>query len=106
VEALRTGVKATRNPVRNELIVPMLEYDKDLYRLRHLLEHAVLYLKRWRAMGYTFRQQCGIIFGGNTNTLHCFMGYYCMIALSREVPRVAQKMGRSLMLNSLQVCLA
>ena len=26
------------------------EYDKDLYRLRHLVENAFLHLKRWRGI--------------------------------------------------------
>jgi transposase len=36
-------------PPRNNRITPR-PYDQELYKLRHLVENAFLYLKRWRGI--------------------------------------------------------
>jgi transposase len=41
-------MKAVIPPKRNRKV--MREYDKDLYKLRHLVENAFLHLKRWRGI--------------------------------------------------------
>ena len=47
-QAIVQGIKPVIPPKRNRLLVR--EYDKDLYRLRHLVENAFLHLKRWRGI--------------------------------------------------------
>ena len=46
--AQRQGMKAVIPPKRNRK--EQREYDKDLYKLRHLVENAFLHLKRWRSV--------------------------------------------------------
>lgn len=47
-QAEKPGMQPTMPPRKNRTI--QREYDKDLYRLRHLIEHAFLHLKRWRGI--------------------------------------------------------
>jgi len=42
------GITAVIPPKRNRKV--QREYDKNLYKLRHLVENAFLYLKRWRGV--------------------------------------------------------
>jgi transposase len=42
------GAKVVIPPKRNRKI--QREYDKDIYKLRHLVENAFLHLKRWRGI--------------------------------------------------------
>jgi transposase len=42
------GMKAVIPPKKNRTV--QREYDKDLYKLRHLVENAFLHLKRWRGI--------------------------------------------------------
>ena len=44
-QAIVQGIKPVIPPKSNRLLAR--EYDKDLYRLRHLVENAFLHLKRW-----------------------------------------------------------
>lgn len=48
VKAETSGMKAVIPPRRNRK--QPREYDKDLYRHRHLVENAFLHLKRWRGI--------------------------------------------------------
>jgi transposase len=47
-QAEKQGMKAVIPPRKNRNI--LREYDKDLYKLRHLVENAFLHLKRWRGI--------------------------------------------------------
>jgi transposase len=47
-QAEKQGMKAVIPPRKNRKI--LREYDKDLYKLRHLVENAFLHLKRWRGI--------------------------------------------------------
>ena len=47
-QAIAQGMKPVIPPKKNRTVTR--DYDKDLYRLRHLVENAFLHLKRWRAM--------------------------------------------------------
>ena len=42
------GIESVIPPKRNRKI--QREYDKELYKLRHLVENAFLHLKRWRGI--------------------------------------------------------
>ncbi len=42
------GITAAIPPKRNRKV--QREYGKDLYKVRHLVENAFLYLKRWRGI--------------------------------------------------------
>jgi transposase len=42
------GMNAVIPPRKNRKT--MRQYDKDLYKLRHLVENAFLHLKRWRGI--------------------------------------------------------
>lgn len=44
----KQGAKAVIPPRKNRQ--QPREYDKDIYKLRHLVENAFLYLKRWRGI--------------------------------------------------------
>ena len=47
-QAIVQGIKPVIPSKRNRLLART--YDKDLYRLRHLVENAFLHLKRWRGI--------------------------------------------------------
>lgn len=46
--ALTAGMQAVIPPKKNRK--HQRDYDKDLYKLRHLVENAFLHLKRWRGI--------------------------------------------------------
>jgi len=48
MQAETSGMQAVIPPRKNRKV--QREYDKDLYKLRHLVENAFLYLKRWRGI--------------------------------------------------------
>ena len=47
-QAEKQGAKAVIPPRKNRK--QLREYDKDIYKLRHLVENAFLHLKRWRGI--------------------------------------------------------
>ena len=47
-QARRQGIKAVIPPKKNRTVQRF--YDKELYKLRHLVENAFLHLKRWRGI--------------------------------------------------------
>ena len=47
-QANRQGMKVVIPPRRNRK--QQRDYDKDIYKLRHLVENAFLHLKRWRGI--------------------------------------------------------
>ncbi len=47
-QAKAQGMEAVIPPRKNRKI--MRDYDKDLYKHRHLVENAFLHLKRWRGI--------------------------------------------------------
>ena len=47
-QALTAGMEVVIPPKRNRK--ELREYDKYLYKLRHLVENAFLHLKRWRGI--------------------------------------------------------
>ena len=47
-QAAAQGMNAVIPPKKNR--VTQRSYDEDLYKLRHLVENAFLYLKRWRGI--------------------------------------------------------
>lgn len=47
-QAMRQGMKAQIPPRKNRK--EQRDYDKELYKLRHLVENAFLHLKRWRGI--------------------------------------------------------
>jgi len=47
-QAQEQGMQVVIPPKRNRKV--QRPYDKDLYRLRHLVENAFLHLKRWRGV--------------------------------------------------------
>lgn len=47
-KALSQGMNPVIPPKRNRL--DQREYDKEIYKLRHLVENAFLWLKRWRGI--------------------------------------------------------
>ena len=47
-KAIAAGMQAVIPPRKNRK--DQREYDKDLYKLRHLVENAFLHLKRWRGI--------------------------------------------------------
>jgi transposase len=47
-QARHQGMKAVISPRKNRKV--QREYDKELYKLRHLVENAFLHLKQWRGI--------------------------------------------------------
>ena len=47
-QAYSQGIKPEIPPKNNR--IQQREYDKELYKLRHLVENAFLHLKRWRGI--------------------------------------------------------
>jgi transposase len=47
-QAVQQGMQVVIPPKKNRK--EFREYDKDLYKLRHLVENAFLHLKRWRGI--------------------------------------------------------
>jgi transposase len=47
-QAQAQGMRPVIPPRKNRIV--QREYDKHLYRLRHLVENAFLHLKRWRGI--------------------------------------------------------
>ena len=47
-QAIAQGMKPVIPPKKNRTVAR--DYDKDLYRLRHLVENAFLHLKSWRGI--------------------------------------------------------
>jgi transposase len=47
-KACQQGMKAVIPPKKNRK--EQREYDKDLYKFRHLVENAFMHLKRWRGI--------------------------------------------------------
>jgi transposase len=47
-QAIKAGMQVVIPPKRNRKEARY--YDKDLYRVRHLVENAFLHLKRWRSI--------------------------------------------------------
>jgi transposase len=47
-QARNQGMEPVIPPKKNRII--QREYDKELYKLRHLVENAFLHLKRWRGI--------------------------------------------------------
>jgi transposase len=47
-QAISQGMRVVIPPKKNRKI--QREYDKDLYKARHLVENAFLHLKRWRGI--------------------------------------------------------
>ena len=47
-QAKSQGMEPVIPPKKNRKV--MREYDKELYKLRHLVENAFLHLKRWRGI--------------------------------------------------------
>ena len=53
-KAVQAGCEAVIPPRRNRK--KQRDYDKDIYRVRHLVENAFLHLKRWRGYSNTICQ--------------------------------------------------
>lgn len=47
-QAIKQGMKAQIPPRKNRK--EQRDYDKEIYKLRHLVENAFLHLKRWRGI--------------------------------------------------------
>jgi len=54
-QAQAQGMQAQIPPKKNRKIQRF--YDKDLYKLRHLVENAFLHLKRWRGIATRYAKR-------------------------------------------------
>jgi transposase len=57
-QAEKQGMKAVIPLRKNRKI--LREYDKDLYKLRHLVENAFLHLKRWRGIATRYAKNAAL----------------------------------------------
>ncbi len=79
-QAEEVGMKVAVPPKKNRKI--QREYDKDLYKHRHLVENDFLHLKRWRGIATSYAKNTPLVFGCCTNTIHCSTVQYFMTILS------------------------
>ena len=68
-QAEKQGMKVVIPPRKNRKV--QREYDRDLYRLRHLVENAFLHLKRWRGIATRFAK--------NANSFTAAVHIRCMV---------------------------
>jgi transposase len=54
-QAARQGMNPVIPPKKNRLV--QRDYDKYLYKLRHLVENAVRHLKRWRGLATRYAKR-------------------------------------------------
>jgi len=54
-EATRTGIQVVIPPKKNRK--EQREYDKEVYRVRHLVENAFLHLKGWRGIATRYAKK-------------------------------------------------
>jgi len=54
-KAIAQGIKPVIPPRKNRK--EQREYDKDLYKLRHLVENAFLHIKRWRGIATRYAKK-------------------------------------------------
>jgi transposase len=54
-QAARQGMNPVIPPKKNRLV--QRDYDKYLYKLRHLVENAMLHLKRWRGVATRYAKR-------------------------------------------------
>ena len=54
-QAARQGMNPVIPPMKNRLV--QRDYDHYLYKLRHLVENAVLHLKRWRDLATRYAKR-------------------------------------------------
>ena len=54
--ALEAGMAPVIPPKKNRKI--LCDYDKHIYKLRHLVENAFLHLKRWRGIASRYAKKC------------------------------------------------
>ena len=76
--AAASGMEVVIPPKRNRK--EQRDYDRYLYRLRHLLENAFLHLKRWRGIAARYAKNTSIVSGSSANSLHCYL--LCRFSLS------------------------
>ena len=75
------GMNAVIPPRRNRK--QPRDYDKALYRHRHLVENAFLHLKPWRGIAAVC-QKHRVILSRRTNTMYRHLDGYLMTTLSRS----------------------
>lgn len=78
-QTAQQGMKAQIPPRKNRK--EQRVYDKDIYKLRHLVENAFLHLKRWHCDAV--RKKHRLIPGCRAYSLHCIVGFYLGTTLSR-----------------------
>ena len=54
-QAMRQGMRAQIPPRKNRKL--QRDYDRYLYKLRHLVENAILYLKQWRGIATRYAKR-------------------------------------------------
>ena len=54
-QAAKQGMKSVIRPKKNRKI--QRDYDRYLYKLRHLVENAFLHLKRWRGIATRYAKR-------------------------------------------------
>lgn len=69
-------------PKKNHKV--LREYDKDLYKARHLVENAFLYLKQWRGIATRYAK-IPLLSWPLFISDACFMGYSLVTTLPKEV---------------------
>jgi transposase len=76
------GMQVVIPPKKNRKV--LRQYDKHLYRHRHLVENAFLHLKRWRGIATRYAKNLASFRGCRANPLHCPMGRNLVTTPSKE----------------------
>jgi len=77
-KAEETGMQIVIPPKKNRKI--QREYDKALYKHRHLVENAFLHLKRWRGIATRYAKNTSFFLAA-VNTMPCSMAKNFMTTL-------------------------
>ena len=67
---VKAGIEPVIPPKRNRKV--QRNYDKYLYKLRHLVENSFLHLKRWRGIANAMRSEVVLFFPqSKSGVFHC-----------------------------------
>ena len=73
-------MEAVIPPRKNRKV--LREYDRYLYKLRHLVENAFLHLKRWRGIATRYVKNSAFLPRRSPHPLYRFMGSHLVTTLS------------------------
>ena len=71
-KATKQGMEVVIPPKKNRLV--QRQYDRHLYKLRHLIENTFLKLKQWRGIATRYARKLFLLPRCGANPMHCSVG--------------------------------